>query len=198
MSDSPPDLPGSTDEPVGATLARLRKRKKISGHALGSKVGMSQAKISRLETGATSPDPQDVRRIAQALGLAADEVDRLVATAENSNDQLIDWQSTEPGLPDRQHFVRHLEATTREIRTFQPAVVVGLLQTSEYARSLMTPVETELATDHIAASALAVSEAVSGGMLRSQALYDLTRQFSFIMADSLLTNRVFRPVDVIG
>ena len=198
MSDSAPDLPEGAEEYVGAALARWRKRKKLSGQALGDRVGMSQAKISRLETGASTPDPVDVRRIAEALKLAPTEVDRLVTLAEHSGEQFIDWQSTEPSLPDRQNFVRSLEAVAREIRTFQPAVVIGLLQTSEYARALLTPVETELADDQIATSALAVSEAVSARLKRSQALYDLNRQFHFVMTEAVLGNRVCRPADMLG
>lgn len=198
MSEPPLDRPDGSDESVGAALARWRKQRKMSGHALGKLVGLSQATVSRLENGVSSLDPQDVRRIAEALELPAAEIDRLVANAEHPSDQLVDWQATEPDLPARQQFVRQLETLGREVRTFQPAVVVGLLQTSEYARALLTPVETELAEDQLAASALAVSEAVSARMQRSQALYDRSRRFIFIMAETVLRNRVCAPVDMIG
>jgi transcriptional regulator with XRE-family HTH domain len=193
-----PTSTGSGDEPVGAALARWRKKRKISGHELGQRVGMSQAKISRLENGISTPDPQDVRRIAELLGVPAAEVERLVSLAEGSANQLVDWQSTEPGLPDRQHYVRQLEATAREIRVFQPAVIVGLLQTSEYARALLTPVENDLADEQASTSALAVSEAVSARMQRSQMLYEPHRQFHFVMTEAVLTNQVCRPADMLG
>ncbi|MCM4084777.1 helix-turn-helix domain-containing protein [Paractinoplanes hotanensis] len=198
MSDSP-NLPPSLDEPVGVVLARWRKERKLSGQALGELVGMSQAKISRLETGVSIPDMLDVRRIAEALELPAAEVSRLVALTDRPSDQLIDWQSAEPDLPHRQHFVRQLEANAKEIRTFQPSVFVGLIQTSEYARAVLTGLQAQQADDHnIAEKALAVSETVAARIQRSQVLYETDRQFFFVMAESVLSNQVCRPADMLA
>ncbi|MFG1992212.1 helix-turn-helix domain-containing protein [Actinoplanes sp. NPDC048988] len=188
----------SPDQPVGALLARWRKQKKISGQTLGELVGMSQAKISRLENGVSSPDPQDVRRIAEALALPPGEVDRLVAAADRPSDRFVDWHSTEPGLPERQQFLRQLEVSTREIRTFQPAVVVGLLQTSEYARALLTGYRGEQDDDDTAASPLAVSEAVAARIQRGQVLYEPGRKFSFLMTETALGNQVCGPADMLA
>jgi transcriptional regulator with XRE-family HTH domain len=196
--DSPDLAASGIDQPIGNELARWRKQKKISGQLLGDRVGMSQAKISRLENGVSNPDPRDVRSIAEALELPPDEVERLVALADRPNDRFVDWHSTEPGLPERQQFLRQLEVSTREIRTFQPAVVVGLLQTSEYARALLTGYRTELDDDNTAASPLAVSEAVAARIQRSQVLYEPRRKFSFLMIEAALANRVCGPADMLA
>lgn len=197
MTNSP-DSPDGFDEPVGIALARWRKRKQISGQVLGERIGLSQATISRLENGTSNPDPQVVRRVAEALELPADEVERLVGLVERSSELLIDWQSTQPGLADRQHFVRKLEASAHHTRVFQPAVVPGLLQTSEYARAVLTAVRLELADDQIADSALAVSEAVGARMQRSQTLDEPDRQFDFLITEDVLGHQVCRPVDMIA
>ncbi|GID33007.1 helix-turn-helix domain-containing protein [Paractinoplanes brasiliensis] len=197
MTDSP-YFPENTDEPVGAVLARRRKSLKIPGQVLGERVGMSQAKISRLETGKSTPDPSDVRLIAEALALPDVEVDRLAALAERSSNQLVDWHSTEAGLQNRQNRVRHLETAVREVRTFQPAVVVGLLQTSEYARAILTALRTSLDDDEIADSALAVSEAVSTRLQRSEMLYEAGRSFTFIMTEAVLRNQVCPAADMVA
>ncbi|MBU2670643.1 helix-turn-helix domain-containing protein [Actinoplanes bogorensis] len=197
MNDLP--LPDEdADEPVGAVLARWRKRRKLSGHALGELVNMSQAKISRLETGASPADPQDVRLIAEALDLSPDEVDRLVGLAERSDEVGTDWQPMAPNLSSQQNFVRRLEAPIREMRIFQPAVVVGLLQTSEYARAILSAFRTELDDDKIADSALAVSEAVAVRIQRSQALDDPNRRFDIIMSETVLAHQVCGPTDMLG
>ncbi|WP_164842526.1 helix-turn-helix domain-containing protein [Actinoplanes solisilvae] len=197
MSDSPTFTNGG-DEPVGATLARWRKRRKISGQSLGEQVGMSQAKISRLETGVSDPDPHDVRLIAEGLELPADEVDRLVTLAERSGDQLTDWHSTEPNLLNQQQFVRQLEAPAREVRVFQPAVVAGLLQTSEYARAVLSAYRTELADDLIADSARAVTEAVTARMRRSEVLDDPDRQFTIVLTESSISNQMCPPAEMLA
>jgi len=197
VNDSP-DFSVERDEPVGAVLARWRKRKKIPGQALGDRVGMSQAKISRLETGASTPDPNDVRRLAQGLDLPSAEVERLVDLAEHSSNQLVDWRPTHLGLANRQRDVRQLETSARELRIFQPAVVVGLVQTSEYARALMSSLQTELADDQIADSAIVVSEAVAARMQRNQVLAEPDRQFHFLMSESVLSNKVCGPAEMLA
>jgi transcriptional regulator with XRE-family HTH domain len=197
VTDSP-HLAGGFDEPVGTALARWRRAKQISGQALGERVGMSQATISRLENNISNPDPQVVRRVAEALALPAEEVERLVGLVDRPSEALIDWQSTQPGLADRQHFVRRLENAARDTRIFQAAVVPGLLQTSEYARAVLTALRIELADDQIADSALAVSEAVAVRMQRALALDEPDRTFHFLNAEDVLGHQVCRPVDMIA
>ena len=197
MTDSP-DFPDGIDEPAGAALARWRRRRRISGQALGERVGMSQATISRLESGTTNPDPRVVRRVAVALEIPAEEVERLVGLVERPSERMIDWQSSQPGLADQQDFVRRLEASARDTRVFQTAVVPGLLQTSEYARAVLTGWRVELADHEIADSALAVSEAVAARMQRAQALDEPDRQFHFLITEDVLAHQVCRPVDMIA
>lgn len=197
MSDSP-NLDDGFDEPVGAALARWRRSKQISGQVLGERIGLSQATISRLESGVTSADPHVVRRVAEALDLPADEVERLVGLADRPNERLIDWQSIVPGLADRQHLVGRLESSARDTRIFQVAVVPGLLQTSEYARAVLTAVRMELGDAQIADSALAVAEAVTARLQRAQALDEPDRQFHFLITEDVLAHQVCRPVDMIA
>jgi transcriptional regulator with XRE-family HTH domain len=197
VTDSP-DLPDRADEPVGAALARWRRRKKIPGQALGDRVGMSQAKISRLETGAVTADPSDVRLIATALDLPGDEIERLVDVAEQKAGQWTEWRPTQQSIASRQHDVRQLEATTKELRIFQPAVVVGLMQTSEYARALMSSLQTELADDRIADSTAVVAEAVAARMQRNQVLEQHDRRFRFLMAEAVLANQVCGPAEMLA
>ncbi|MFI5895819.1 helix-turn-helix domain-containing protein [Actinoplanes sp. NPDC051513] len=197
MTDSP-HLADGFDEPVGTALARWRRSKQISGQVLGERVGISQATISRLENNASNPDPQVVRRVAEALELPSEEVERLVGLVERPSEVLIDWQSTQPGLADRQHFVRRLEASARDTRIFQSAVVPGLLQTSEYARAVLGVLRMEMADDQIADSTLAVSEAVAARMQRALTLDEPGRQFHFLIAEDVLGHQVCPPVDMIA
>jgi transcriptional regulator with XRE-family HTH domain len=192
-----PDFTNKAEEPVGVVLARWRRQKKIPGQTLGQAVGMSQAKISRLETGAVSPDPGDVRLLANALGLPPEEVERLVELAEHTTNQLTDWRPTHLGLANRQRDVRQLEASARELRIFQPAVVVGLMQTSEYARALMTSLQTELDDDRIADSTEVVADAVAARLQRNQILEQPGRSFHFVMAEAVLANQVGRPEEML-
>ena len=72
--------PGPDDpaEPTGAAIARLRHQARLTGQQLGRLVTMSQAKISRIETGQTTASPDDIGRLARALGAPHDVISRLV------------------------------------------------------------------------------------------------------------------------
>jgi transcriptional regulator with XRE-family HTH domain len=182
-------------EPVGAILARWRKRRRLTGQALGERVGMSQAKISRLETGAVSAEPHDVRLLAEALEMPPGEVERVVGLAEHADNQLIEWIPA-GGLADAQQMYGQIEMATRELRVFQPAVVPGLMQTSEYARAIMS--DLTQAEARLSESAIALSEAVNARMQRNHVLLLPDHRFTFVITEQVLRNRVCRPADMIG
>lgn len=125
--DSTESLDPNDHIALGPAIARLRRRARLTGQQLGQAVGMSQAKISRIENGVSAVDPHDVPRLAQALNASADETRRLLEMAESGHDRMTDWRPTQLGAADRQREFAQLEATTREFRVLQSAVVVGLL-----------------------------------------------------------------------
>ncbi|MEU4237357.1 helix-turn-helix transcriptional regulator [Actinoplanes sp. NPDC026619] len=179
-------------------LARWRRRKGLTGQALGDLVGMSQAKISRLENGVVAADPVDVKLLAEALGMPAGDVERVVALAESADNRLTDWNSIQPGLADRQKQTGKIEEQATEIRVFQPAVVPGLAQTSEYARAILSALKDELDDSEIADSPAAVSEAVSERMRRAEILSQPGRTFHFLLTEQVLRNRVCEPAAMVA
>lgn len=194
MPDSP-DSAGQPTEPVGVILARWRKRKRLTGQALADRVRMSQAKISRLETGAVAAEPGDVRLLAEALGMPPTEIERVVDLAEHehADNRLTEWTSAGPDLATFQHTIGQIEAAAKEMRVFQPAVIPGLAQTSEYARAILSDVRDEVADARLADSAIAVSEAVNARMRRSQILLLPEHQFRLLITEQVLRNRVCAP-----
>jgi transcriptional regulator with XRE-family HTH domain len=198
LSDDSPDPPAQPVPTVGEALAKLRKEARLTGHQLGALAGMSQAKISRIETGAALVDPRDVSALAQALNLSHEDERRLVEQAERAHNQMTDWRPAQLGVADRQRDVAQLEGTTREFRVFQPAVIVGLLQTSEYARAIITKFQTELASSRIATSSVVVSEAVSARVQRHEVLAEPQKHFHFVMSEAVLSNRLSRPTDMLA
>jgi len=199
MTDDGSPLSDQDDEtPVGVTLARLRRAAGFTGQELGALTGMSQPKISRIETGTALADPKDVRTLGRALDLDPADVQRLVDRAERAHNRMTDWRPGEPGVADRQREVAQVEQTTREFRVFQPAVIVGLLQTSEYARAILTPFQLDLVASRTGDAPGVVSEAVSARVRRHEVLADQRKKFHFVMTESVLTNRVCRPTDMLA
>lgn len=182
MVDERVGPPPTPDEPLGVTLARLRKGAKLTGVQLGQLIDMSQAKISKIETGVVMPSAEDVRAIAEASGAAAEIVEQLVARAGRPRDAMTDY-----GRRDTvawQRIIAEFEAETTTTRTFQPAILSGLLQTSEYARAVFTNVP---AASQVAANGdSGISAAISLRMRRQEILADRTRRFHFIMPETLL------------
>ncbi len=197
MTDSP-DSAGRPSEPVGVILARWRKRKKLTGQELGDRVGMSQAKISRLETGAVAAEPGDVRLLAEEIGMPPAEVERVVDLAEHTDYQLTDWISPQRDLAILQREIARIEAAVKELRVLQPVVIPGLLQTSEYARAIMSDLKDELDDARVIDSAVAVADAVNARMQRNQILLLPDREFHFLITEQVLRNLICKPADMIA
>lgn len=189
-------LLGSAELPLGDALRQLRRRAKLTGQQLADRVEMSQAKISRIENGVGAASPSDVERIARALGAPQATIDRLVEQAARSNDRMTDWRSIGRLPVEIQREIMQLEATAGVIRIFQPNVVVGLAQTSEYARAVLSA-SYELLTSVLGERGFAaVPEAVSARVRRQEVLADPDKEFHFLMMEAVLSNRFGRPEDM--
>ena len=188
-----PASPDPAPEPIGAVLKRMRLARKLTGKSLGELAGgMSQSKISRIENGITPAEPQDVRAIARALGADADLQHRLVEQADQSHNQMTDWRPTQPDVADRQNDVALLESSTKVLRVFQSAVIIGLLQSSEYANAIFSGFQ-KLGLSTLADSPATVAAAVSARVRRQETLYEEGRQFHFLMAESVFGNWLADP-----
>lgn len=189
--------PSTTEESLGSALARLRRAANLTGKALADAAGMSQSKISRIENGVGAPpSEEEVTRLARALGASAALTRSLVGQARQLHDGASHWQSSSATLAVRQHDTEHLETSARDFKIFQPAVVIGLLQTSGYAQALLSPLQDPgTRTDPIESGA-AVTEAVSARVHRQTILNDTTKRFDFVMSEAVLSNRVCPPEEM--
>ncbi|XVV10307.1 helix-turn-helix domain-containing protein [Actinoplanes sp. CA-131856] len=181
-TDSGVPPPPYADEPIGVQLAQMRHAQRVTGRDLGRRIGMSQSKLSKIETGAMWPSGAEVRRFAEALGAEPDEIERLVSTAERlpagavSADRVVGWQRD----------VGALEAASTEYRTFQPGAIPGLLQTDEYARAVLGLV-TDLADGD-------TQKAIVTRLSRQIILGDQQRRFHFVLPETTLMTRLM-PAD---
>lgn len=190
-----PQTPG---EPVGQTLARMRKAKRLTGAQLAAAVGMSQPKISRIERGKGLPDPADIGRIARALGADDLLAHQLTDRAEGFHNRMTDWRPAPAGLATMQHSVGEWEAAAHNLRMFEPTIVAGLLQTDGYARSVFAAFQRMTAYDGAARGESAVLEAVSGRVQRQEIIADESKTFRFVMAETVLVNRLCTPIEMLA
>jgi transcriptional regulator with XRE-family HTH domain len=191
------DVSFGPDEPVGAVLARMRKAAGLTGRQLGERIGMSQPTISRIERGGPL-DPDDALRLAIELGAGEETARLLKARAERSHDRMTDWRPAAPGFPGRRQDLRQWESGVRTFRVFQPAVIVGLLQTSQYARAVISAFQPYVPSDGSERAATVVVEAVSARVRRQEVLADRSREFRFVMMEAAFGNRVCRPEEMLA
>jgi transcriptional regulator with XRE-family HTH domain len=178
---------------LGASIARLRHEKGLTGRELGRLVGISQAKLSKIETGAIEPSPQDVQKLAHALNAPEEVVEDLADRANALQDKFTGFRLTTTRLTSLQEEVARDEERANRIAVFQHAIVPGLLQTAEYARAVLSDAATVLSGNEPGLSQPAPPSAVSLRVQRQEVLYDRRRRFDFVIAEGVLTRAMASP-----
>jgi transcriptional regulator with XRE-family HTH domain len=195
---SPRDAQGSVRIALGAALARLRHQRGLTGLELGRRAGMSQAKISKIETGTVTPSPRDVERLARALEASDRVVTELTDQANGLRDQFTDWRLTERNLASNQQALAQDEARATQIWVFQVGVVPGLLQTTEYARAILGDYATVLSGHDPGQDSLPASSAVTVRIQRQEVLDDSAKHFDFVLAESVLSTVVGSAAEMLA
>ncbi|WP_281260757.1 helix-turn-helix domain-containing protein [Murinocardiopsis flavida] len=157
----------------GRELRRVRAQQGMTQQQLGKSVSVSYAMISAIERG--------VRGARRDL---VEQIDHLLST---KGSLLRLWEtvgSSSGGFPDWFRSTADLEQRASEIKTSQPLLIHGLLQTEGYARTILRdgrPTDTEAEIDELVA-----------GRLERQAVMERDRPPSFLMV--LDETAVRRPV----
>lgn len=132
--DRPATLQG-----LAGRLRALREltRPRISQTAAARAIGASQNKVSRAETGQWLLKPAQVAALARLYGADATEVRLLVGWAEalqpSTTSARVILHRGSAVFAER---VRRAEEASKEIRAYQPTVVLGVLQTEAVAMAL--------------------------------------------------------------
>jgi transcriptional regulator with XRE-family HTH domain len=164
----------------------LRRDAGLTGVELARLVGISQSRISRIETGHLIPQNDEVDRLADALGADANTRQQLHDQAHAARSSMRSWRSLHAqGFPRHQQQIGQWEQTAARIRLFQPNIVPGLLQTAQYARHAI-----ELATQ-----VQDIPSAVAARMARQAILYEHGKSFEVLMTEGALRWRI-APTDV--
>lgn len=164
---------------LGNELRQVRTLAGLSGREMARLTGISQPTIVRIERGDSLPDLPEVEAWARAAKVPPERRAVLLALLDAAVNEVVTFRDRlGGGLELVQLQVGELEADSGTVRNFQPGIVPGLLQTAEYARSVLEIANIRGAVD--------VPAAVSARIQRQQALYDKTRRFEFLMTESAL------------
>ncbi|MFJ5916367.1 helix-turn-helix domain-containing protein [Streptomyces ardesiacus] len=121
---------------LGRRLQELRETAGLKREEAAKVLRVAPATVRRMETAEVALKIPYVQILLTAYGVAADEVAAFVALAEEANRPGW-WQRYHDVLPDWFSLYVSLEGAARIIRSYEPHFVPGLLQTEEYARSVL-------------------------------------------------------------
>ncbi|HEY7144182.1 MAG TPA: helix-turn-helix transcriptional regulator [Streptosporangiaceae bacterium] len=120
-----------------AELKRLREGAGLTQEEVAGELDWHPTKVMRIETGRTSPHPNDVRVMLGLFGVTdPGQLTGLVKLAKGAR-QRGWWYSYRDVLINRYEFFIGLESEASTIRDFELAMIPGLLQTEDYARALI-------------------------------------------------------------
>jgi transcriptional regulator with XRE-family HTH domain len=119
---------------LGARLREYRDAAGFTGGQVADRLMRSCATISRWETGDLLPRPAEVHYMLELYGVRGEQRDTLVRHAEQaSRSNALDVDMSV--ALDADHL--WLENRAWKVRTFQNAVIPGLLQIADYAREIL-------------------------------------------------------------
>jgi transcriptional regulator with XRE-family HTH domain len=156
--------PARARERLRTRLRQLRESCGLSADTVASKMYWSISKLNRIETGAVTISPVEVRALAAYYGVDDEnEVGRLITLAVTSREQ--QWWNTQKLSREYQQYVAY-ESEARRVNSWHALYLPGLVQTEDYARALIAAIRGDDPDDD------AVTARVEVRMTRQRTLLD--------------------------
>uniref|UniRef100_A0AAU1I313 Helix-turn-helix transcriptional regulator n=1 Tax=Streptomyces sp. NBC_00180 TaxID=2903632 RepID=A0AAU1I313_9ACTN len=172
-------------EALGRRLRELRGPR--TQRDLAALLGWPQAKVSKLETGRQTAVAEDVMAWAKATGHPA-ATEELVARLLGLETHSRSWRrQLRAGHRPVQDVLTIEYERSSVLRAWEGAMIVGMLQTADYARAVFT----RYAELHQAPKD--IDEAVRSRMRRQQLVFEPGRQFHIVMWEAALHADVAPP-----
>ncbi|MFI9323977.1 helix-turn-helix domain-containing protein [Kitasatospora aureofaciens] len=119
---------------LGGVLRKLREERKLTAETVAEATGMSQAKLTRIETAHTAAKVEDVNKLLDYYGCDDEDYRAgLIAITKDGNKRGW-WLSYRDVINSTTTDLILLEADATTYRTYEPAFIPGLFQTPDYAR----------------------------------------------------------------
>ncbi|GAA1701917.1 helix-turn-helix transcriptional regulator [Nonomuraea bangladeshensis] len=177
MEAVPSINPDSPRVRFGAEMRRLREAAELSQAAVAARLGCTQTQVSRLEKANRTPSRSDAERLDLLFGTSGG-----VSFA-----QLHERIVNQPGNPPWfRNWAEEIEPTLLVLRSWDPLLIPGLLQTETYARHIFS-MEPGIGPDE-------VGERVEARMRRQRILERSRPPLIYVLFDAgVLRRRVGGP-----
>jgi transcriptional regulator with XRE-family HTH domain len=167
--------PRGKRQELAAELRRTRLLAGLSHREVADQAGLSQSDVSQLESGQVSPSLDEVHQWSYAVGASKRVSEQLVALTEAVATEVTSLRPwLQAGAVAAQEDIGRLEASAACVRSCEPFLVPGLLQTREYAKHILNAFPRPVAELEAAASARFARQAV---------VHDPSRRFEIIVTD---------------
>lgn len=122
---------------LARTLHQLRTAAGLTLAEVADRAGVSAATVSRLENDKYAPTTEQAEALARAVKAPAATRRRLVSLAQDLRERTSPRQVLiRAGAATAQRRFGEIEAGSGHVQSFSPVMVVGLLQTPEYAQAV--------------------------------------------------------------
>jgi transcriptional regulator with XRE-family HTH domain len=146
---------------------------------LARRLGIGQARVSRIEMGAHMPTHELVVRVLDALAASDSDREAIMNQLAELQTQIHAWRHLHrSGLREHQGRYGEMEAGAREIRLWSDRVIPGILQTPDYTRAMCLAWNVPDLGD--------IDGIIEGRLRRQEQLSDRHKQFTFIIGEAAL------------
>ena len=121
---------------LGSELRRIRSERSLPAEEVVKFMGWSLSKLSRIESGKTGVTWEAVAALLTYYGIAGEQHEALVKLAREARQEGW-WQPYSDLLSKDYTTYIDLETAAEALRLYQSQVIPGLLQTADYARSVI-------------------------------------------------------------
>ncbi|MFF7458078.1 helix-turn-helix domain-containing protein [Kitasatospora sp. NPDC008115] len=172
---------------LGLRLRELRAEGGLTGRQLADRLGWTQSKVSKLETGRQTATHDDLNAWATGVGQPG-SAPELAARLRAFESYSRSWrrQLAAGHRPVQDTLTVEYERST-VMRAWEGSVIVGMLQTADYARHVFN------AYTDLHQSPRDIEDAVRARVRRQESLYQPGKQYRIIMWEAALRTQLCPP-----
>lgn len=136
----PRSNPSERQRRLGLELRKLRNRAGLSGDRAGALLDADRTRISNIEAGRIDVSRNRLYKLLREYGCSPDPLfDGIMAMAQENGKGW--WDGFHDTIGPAARDLAELESRSSMLRTHEPLVIPGMLQTEEYARAVLEATE---------------------------------------------------------